>query len=151
MKFLVLVLNINLRFHFHIDWGQKVWSGIFTLCQLSNIATSEFLIIMHMDNHVLLYMVIHTTYIYIYLTYTMRVGKHVSFSGFKRRWLVLFFVLNKKTSCKEYFITSKMLTFPSVYILRTLTLLKQNFSQLKPIQPLLTIYITVGPTQFEIP
>nr|AAO61997.1 DNA adenine methyltransferase [Aster yellows phytoplasma] len=39
------------------------------------------------------------------------------------------FSLRKRQSCREYFFKSKILTFSSIYILETLTFLKQHFPE----------------------
>lgn len=123
VKFLGLVLDENLSFHGHIDHvSKKLSSGIFVLRNLRNVANTDVLLAAY-------YGVIYPN-----LAYAIPIWGHESqktkFLFKLQRWAVrTIFSLHRRQCCRDHFRDSNILTFPSIYILETLTFVKQNHSK----------------------
>lgn len=120
VKFLGLLLDRNLNFHKHIDSVcKKMSGGIFLLRRMSPIV----------DRSVLL-----TAYygvIYPFMAYAVPIwggdsSKTLFLFKMQKRAIRVIFGLYKQQSCRETFINSHILTFPSIYILETLSFIKRN-------------------------
>lgn len=121
--FLGLVLDEYLSFHGHIERvSGKLSSGIFVLRSLGNTAGIDVLLSAYYG------------LIYPHLAYAVPVWgceSRRTLSLFKlQKWAVrTIFSLRRQQSCWNYFRESRILTFPSIYILETLTFVKQNLSK----------------------
>ncbi len=123
VKFLGLHLDNHLNFHQHVDYVMgRVSRGIFVLRTLSKTASSDVLLSAYYG------------LIYPFLAYALPI-----WGAENQRTLFLFklqkdavrivFSLPRRHTCKDIFISSKILTFPSIYTLETLSFVRQNFSK----------------------
>jgi hypothetical protein len=122
VKFLGLFLDENLKFHQHIEHViKKVSVGIFMLRMLRQTATPEVLLSAYYG------------LIYPYLTYAVPVWgcetqRTLFLFRLQKKAIRIVFSLPKHQSCKETFKSFRILTFPSIYILETLSFAKNNMS-----------------------
>lgn len=122
-KFLGLFLDDKLKFYHHIDHViKKVCSGIFAIRTLANSTKSDVLLSAYYG------------LIFPHLTYALPIW------GYENKWTLFLFRLQKRAiraifslkrrqTCKPFFQTANILTFPSLYIYKTLSFLKQNIDK----------------------
>ncbi len=122
VKFLGVFLDENLKFHCHLEHvTKKISIGIFMLRQLRQSVSTEVLLSAYYG------------LIYPYLTYAVPVWgsesqKTLFLFRLQRKAVRIIFSVSSKHPCKEFFRTYNILTFPSLYILETLSFAHSNMS-----------------------
>jgi hypothetical protein len=119
VRFLVLHNDENFSFELHMDFVcKKLSKGIFVLLKLSRFVFTDVLINVYYG------------IIYPYLAYEVLIwGSENSKTKlvFRPQALRTIFHMPRNESCKDFFITHKILTFSSIYFLETLSSLHKNF------------------------
>lgn len=120
VKFLGILVDERLKFYAHVDYvSRKVSIGTFMLRNLAKTVDSDVLLSAYYG------------LVYPYLAYAVPIWGNENhrtrflFRLQKKAIRVIFF-LKKHQSCKEFFRNFKVLTFPALYILETLTFIKVN-------------------------
>uniref|UniRef100_A0A1B6L0L5 Reverse transcriptase domain-containing protein n=1 Tax=Graphocephala atropunctata TaxID=36148 RepID=A0A1B6L0L5_9HEMI len=122
VKFLGLVLDKNLRFCAHVDSVcRRMSAGIFLLRQLSKFAGVDVLLTAY-------YGVLYPHMVYSVPIWGYECERTRFLFRLQKRAVRTVHGLTGQQSCKDYFRSSKLLTFPCIYILESLTFLKKNLS-----------------------
>lgn len=121
-KFLGVIIDENLNFHLHFEHvSKKASTGIFMLRQLRQTVDVEVLLSAYYG------------LIYPYLSYAVPVwGSESQRTLFlfrlQRRAIRIIFSLSRRQPCEEYFKKYQILTFPSIYILETLSFAQMHLN-----------------------
>lgn len=120
VKFLGITLDSNLKYHAHVvNVGSKMGSGLFVLRRLSFFTNRDMLL------------AAYYALIYPHLSYAVGVwGSEDNHTKqlflMQKRAVRIIAHLKPRESCRSYFTSLKLLTFPSIYIFHSLIFLKQN-------------------------
>ncbi len=123
VKFLGVYLDQHLKFHQHVDYVMgKVSSGLFVLRSLSGTTCSDVLLSAYYG------------LVYPFLAYALPIWgaeneRTLFILKLQKKAVRIMFSLPRRHSCREVFRSSGILTFPSIYILETLTFVKGNLSK----------------------
>lgn len=125
VKFLGILLDKHLNFHQHIDLViRKVSVGLFVLRTLAKYTSTEVLLSAYYG------------LIYPFLSYALPVwgaeNKRTFFIFKMQKQAVrIIFSLHRQQTCRDVFRASGILTFPSLYILETLSFVTKNLHKFK--------------------
>lgn len=125
-KFLGLILDDKLKFHLHIEHViNRVSSGIFAIRTLSKSSNSIDLLLSAY------YGLIFPHLVYALPLWGCETQRTIYLFRLQKRAIRTIFSLDRLETCKHIFKSSKILTFPSLYIFETLSFFKQNVNKFK--------------------
>ncbi len=124
-----MFLSSHLNFSTHIDFvGRKISSGIFVLRRLSKFSNVDLLMTAY-------YGLIHPFMVYAVCIWGAESTRSNYIFRLQRRAIRVIFKLPRSSNCELSFSNNRILTFPCIYMLETLIIIKRNFQNFQKFLP----------------